>query len=205
VSGQLDLVLARLLSFPDEGVLAEAPAIAACVEEAPRDVREPLRRFLGAIGSLDLLERQRLYVEAFDFDRRASLHLTSHTHGDRRQRGARLVGIKRQLRAAGLELDGGELPDHLGVLLELRALAPPEGAELLAELRPAIELVRGRLHETASPYAAVLDGVCATLPRLTRAERAAAERLAVEGPPGELVGLEPFAPPEVMPVTGALR
>jgi nitrate reductase delta subunit len=200
-----DLALAWLLSFPDPELLADEKPVEQAVDGAPRAVREPARRFLDAVAGLDLLERQQLYVDAFDFDRRASLHLTAHTHGDRRQRGARLVGIKHTLRAAGLEPTDRELPDHLAVLLELRALAPSVGAELLRELRPALEIVRSRLHAKESPYAHVVDAVSATLPRLTRAERAAAERLATEGPPGEQVGLEPFAPAEVMPVAGAAR
>ncbi len=201
----LDLALAQLLSFPDAAMLADGALIAGAVASAPQAVREPAERFLDDVRTLDLLERQQLYVDAFDFDRRASLHLTAHTHGDRRQRGARLVGIKHSLRAAGLEPTDSELPDHLAVILEFRALAPSEGAELLRELRPALEIVHSRLHDKGSPYANVLDAVSATLPRLTRAERSAVERLATEGPPGELVGLEPFAPPEVMPVAGGRR
>ena len=201
----VDLALARLLSYPSEDVLAEDRAIRDAVAEAPRGARVAVARFFERVGELAPLERQRLYVDAFDFDRRASLHLTSHTHGDRRQRGGRLITIKARFRAAGLELASGELPDHLAVLLELRALAPAEGAGVLAGLRPPIELVRARVHECGSPYAEILDAVAATLPRLTRAERAAAERLATDGPPGELVGLEPFAPVEVMPREGVLR
>ena len=34
-------------------------------------------------------ELERLYVEAFDFTKQCSLHLTYHLHGDRRQRGHR--------------------------------------------------------------------------------------------------------------------
>ena len=36
-------------------------------------------------------------------------------------------------------------------------------------------------------------------------QNAEARRIATEGPPDEEVGLEPFAPPEVMPVAGAPR
>jgi nitrate reductase delta subunit len=46
----------------------------------------------------------------------------------------------------------------------------------------------------------VLDAVCAGLPRLSALERERVRDLAEDGPPGEQVGLEPFAPPEVMPV-----
>ncbi len=44
------------------------------------------------------------------------------------------------------------------------------------------------------------------LPALTAEEIAETRRIAREGPPDEDVGLEPFAPPEVMPESvGALR
>jgi nitrate reductase delta subunit len=46
----------------------------------------------------------------------------------------------------------------------------------------------------------VLEAVCAALPRLGVRQRDAVVRLAAEGPPDEQVGLEPFAPPEVMPL-----
>ena len=201
----LDLALALLVTYPSEDVLAEEGEIRRVAATGPRAPRQAIGRFFAQVEALPPLERQRLYVDAFDFDRRASLHLTAHTHGDRRQRGGRLIALKARFRAAGLELASGELPDHLAVLLELRALAPDVGAAAIAGLRPPIELVRARLHDSASPYAHVLDAVIATLPRLTRAERAAAARLATDGPPGELVGLEPFAPVEVMPREGALR
>jgi nitrate reductase delta subunit len=138
-------------------------------------------------------ELQAEYVETFDFDRRASLHLTYHVHGDRRQRGLELIRLKRRYAEAGLELADGELPDYLPVLLEFADLRPDEGRSLLAEHRPALELVRARLHERGSRWAAVLDEVVAALPPLTRAQAERARRLAEEGPPTELVGLEPSA------------
>jgi nitrate reductase delta subunit len=45
-----------------------------------------------------------------------------------------------------------------------------------------------------------LDVVVASLGRLSSQKIARIRRLAAEGPPVEEVGLEPFAPPEVMPV-----
>jgi nitrate reductase delta subunit len=140
----------------------------------------------------DGLERQAEYVRTFDFDRRATLHLTYHTLGDRRRRGLELVRLKRRYAEAGFELDAAELPDYLPVMLEFAALAPEVGEALLNEHRPAIELVRARLHERRSPYAELLDALVAALPRATKAQLAAARRTAEEGPPTELVGLEPF-------------
>ena len=169
------LALSTLLQYPDEELLRS-------VDDPPRWLREtPLR------------ELQAAYVQTFDFDRRASLYLTYHTHGDRRQRGLELVRLKRRFADAGLPLDGNELPDYLPVLLEYSAREPDDGEALLNELRVPIELVRSRLHEKESPYAELLDRLVGALPRRTRAQAEEARRLAQEGPPAELVGLEPFA------------
>jgi len=62
------------------------------------------------------------------------------------------------------------------------------------ELRVPLELVRSRLHELESPWAEVLDELVAALPKRTRSQVEAARRLAEEGPPVELVGLEAAAP-----------
>ena len=88
-------------------------------------------------------------------------------------------------------------------MLAFAALAPDGyGEALLAEHRPAIELLRLSLHDLGSAYAHVLDAVAALLPALTVRERSEVARLAREGPPDEAVGLEPYGPPEAMP-TGA--
>jgi nitrate reductase delta subunit len=98
-------------------------------------------------------------------------------------------------------MESSELPDHLTVVLAFAALAPPgHGEALLAQHRPAIELLRLSLHDLDSPYAHVLDAVAACLPPLSVKDRGEVARLAREGPPEEAVGLEPYGPPEAMPV-----
>ena len=100
--------------------------------------------------------------------------------------------LRRRCVDAGLEPSAEELPDYLPALLELAALAPDTGEAVLAGQRAPLELVRASLHERGSPYAGLLDCVVDLLPPLTRAQRSRIERLAAEGPPTELVGLEPF-------------
>ncbi|HZK15626.1 MAG TPA: nitrate reductase molybdenum cofactor assembly chaperone [Solirubrobacterales bacterium] len=159
--------------------------------------------FLGWYWGQSLAELRAAYVETFDFARQRSLHLTYHLHGDSRQRGLALAKLKEAYAAAGLEGEPGELPDFLPLMLEFCSLAPePAGRELLDRHRPAIELVRDSLHREASPFVALLDAVVDCLPGLTERQVARIKRLAAEGPPSERVGLEPFAPPEVMPVPG---
>ena len=117
-----------------------------------------------------------------------------------------LLRLKRLYRAAGLPLEGSELPDYVPVMLEFAASAlDGRGEIVLREHRPALELLGSSLRERGTPYAELIDTVCATLGEASPGDRARAVKLAATGPPSELVGLEPFAPPEVMPVSGDSR
>lgn len=193
-------LVAAGLAYPDDDLVAEREALVAEARALPPGaVRDGLLAFLGwwARQPADALRRR--YVETFDLSRRTSLDMTYYTHGDRRQRGLALLALRRRYEAAGLELDGPELPDHLPAMLEFAAIDPAAGAELLADFRPVIELVRLALERAESPWAALVGALCASLPALDDEGLAEVRRLAREGPPGESVGLEPFAPPEVMP------
>lgn len=188
-----------VLQYPTAELVAACEELAAAAAADVPEASPLVARFAGT--PLEGLQEE--YVRTFDFDRRASLHLTYHTYGDRRQRGLELVRLKRRFAEAGLALTDGELPDYLPVLLEFAALAPDRGEPLLAELRGPLELVRSRLLEAKSPYAGVLDAVVARLPELTAAQKEAVRRLALEGPPTELVGLEPFGADAALVPEGA--
>jgi nitrate reductase delta subunit len=187
-------LLSYLLRYPDAEVIAASEDVAAL---PPGPTRVALERFAAEWTG----DRAATYVETFDLRRRASLNLTYYAHGDTRERGMALLRLKKLYRAAGLELESDELPDHLTIMLAFAALAPDGyGEQLLAQHRAAIELLRLSLHDLGSPYAHVLDAIAELLPRLTVSERSEVARLAREGPPEEAVGLEPYGPPEAMPV-----
>ncbi len=189
------------LQYPDAELLAARPGLAAEVAALPGGpARDALARFCGWFGGIDPLAAEQHYVETFDLHKRSGLYVTFYGEGDRRQRGSALLRMKRMYRAAGLPLEGTELPDYLPVMLEFAAAAPGGRGELvLREHRAAIELIREGLRERRSPYGDVLEAVCETLGEPAASDRLRAARIAASGPPQELVGLEPFAPPEVMP------
>ncbi len=193
-------LLSVLLAYPDDALVEGMPELRAAAAELPRGERRAVEGVLDAIAGTPLAELRRAYVETFDFDRRCGLHLTYHTHGDRRQRGLELVRLKRRYAEAGLPFEGSELPDYLPVMLEFASLRPDEGTELLASFRAPLELVRAALAHRGSVYAGVLDALCEALPQPTARQLAEARRLAEEGPPAELVGLEPFGAPELAEV-----
>lgn len=199
-----------LLQYPDEELLAAGDDLRDAVgglSHSVADAAAALDRFLDWWLETDPLEVTRHYVETLDLNKRSGLYLTFYSDGDKRQRGAALLRLKQMYRSAGLPLEGSdELPDYLPVMLEFAAAAPDGRGELvLREHRAALELVRLSLRDLGSPYAEVLDAVCLTVGEASPTDRAMVGRLAASGPPQELVGLEPFAPPEVMPSTGARR
>lgn len=185
-------LLSVLLAYPDDALLDALGDLREAAAALPRRERQPLERVLDELAAAPLADLRRVYVETFDFDRRCGLHLTYHTHGDRRQRGLELIRLKRRYAEAGLPFESAELPDYLPVLLEFASLRPEAGRELLASFRAPLELVRAALHDRGSIYAGVLDALCESLPQPTARQLEEARRLAEEGPPAELVGLEPF-------------
>jgi nitrate reductase delta subunit len=195
------------LQYPDDDLLAARVELAAALAALPRSpAKSALGRFFSWWAEVPKLELAQHYVQTFDLHKRSALYLTFYSLGDRRDRGLALLRLKKLYRAGGLPLEGRELPDFLPVMLEFAAAADPGRGELvLREHRSALELVRLSLHEQRSPYAHVLDAVCQLTGGLSAGERIGLERLVAQGPPQELVGLEPFAPPEVMPTSGARR
>jgi nitrate reductase delta subunit len=201
-------LLSLLLQYPTADLAEHEPEVNALVHAMPAcALTGALATFLDAWHGMGLLALQQEYVRAFDFQKRVSLHLTYYQYGDQRQRGLALVRLKRAYAAAGLPLCEGETSDYLPAVLEFAALAPAGyDAVLLKEHRVAIEMLRLGLKED-SIYRSLVDGLCSILPRLSHEDREAVCSLLAGGPPTEQVGLEPFAPPEVMPesVSGGRR
>ena len=195
-------LLSLLLAYPDHDIVELRDEIACAAGELePSPARDAIVAFADDFASQDALVAQLRYVQTFDFSKRAALNLTYWSHGDRRQRGVALLKLKRVFARLGLEPSGDELPDHLALLLEAAdILGPHDGAELLREFRAPIELIRAFLHEQENEYAKLFDALAWLLGPLSAADADEALRLAAAGPPDETVGLEPVAPPEVMPV-----
>ncbi len=194
-----------LLGYPEERLLADLPMIRGASHELPASVGEPVRDVVVHLESRPLEALQADYVETFDRRRRNSLFLTYFAHGDTRKRGVALLRFKQTYLRSGFVLDaesehGGELPDHLCVVLEYAATVDQDlGWGLLLDHRAGLELLRMSLRDEGSPWAGAVEAVTATLPPLKGDEMDAVRRLAAEGPPEEEVGLTPYATPAFDP------
>ena len=196
---------AVLLSYPDDHFSDDLASVSAAAAGLPAGrARTAISDTAAWLGRMTVMEAAAAYVDTFDLRKGTSLYLTYYRHGDTRERGMALAALVDAYRGAGFAPVPGELPDFLPALLELAA-THPAGAALLAEQRPGIDALRAALDKAASPYTPVVAAVTDTLPSPSRADRDALERYRAQGPPTEAVGLEPFAPPEVLGQEAARR
>jgi nitrate reductase delta subunit len=186
-----------LLQYPTVALFDGLGPLAGAASAAPRASRLSFGIFLDWLGGTAPDDVARHYVETFDLRRRCALYLTYYRYGDTRKRGMAMLAFKAAYRAAGFEQADGELPDYLPLVLDFAALHP-RGERLLRDHRADLELLLRALRAAESPYAEVIEAVCAQLPGLRRLDHALVARFWESGPPGEDVGLEPFAPPEYL-------
>jgi nitrate reductase delta subunit len=192
-----------LLQYPTSALFGGLGVLDAEAARLPRTCAAPLGRFLGWLRATPPDEVARHYVATFDLRRRCALYLTYYRYGDTRKRGMAMLAFKAAYRDAGFEQvkgegeAGGELPDYLPLVLDFAALHP-RGQELLRAHRADLELLLRALRNAPSPYADIIEAVCAQLPALRRPDQALVRRFWESGPPAEEVGLEPFAPPEYL-------
>ena len=187
-----------LLQYPTRAVfegLDQLDEVAARV--SARDSRDAFARFLGWLRGTAPRDVAEHYVATFDLRRRCALYLTYYRYGDTRKRGMAMLGFKTAYRGANFVPTDDELPDYLPLVLEFAALSS-RGVGLLRSCRADLELLRKALQHAETPYADLIEAVCAELGKLRRRDLKLVHQHWESGPPHEDVGLEPFAPPEYL-------
>jgi len=147
-------LLARLLEYPDQELAAHLDEIEAVLAQLPEEARMVIGDFLVWAKSQPLTEWQARYVRTFDLTPDTSLHLTWHLFEEQdRQRGMTLANLTEFYRKQGLEIDRGELPDYLPLILEYASTLPQgQGGMFLAQCRQALEVLAANLAKVESPY-----------------------------------------------------
>lgn len=184
-------IISLLLRYPDDELVSRAEILAEVAGTLPGSVADPLTRFLSELTTSELRSLQSEFVDTFDVTRRCCLYLTYFSCGDTRKRGVALVRFKQRYRAAGVEFDSEELPDHLSVVLEFGAQHDVDTTwKLLLEHRAGIEMLRIALTDKQSRWLPVVEALTATLPELKGDDAQRLQTLIAAGPPSEDVGLD---------------
>ncbi|MFK0119175.1 nitrate reductase molybdenum cofactor assembly chaperone [Streptomyces sp. NPDC090994] len=145
---------ALCLTYPDDGLRDRLPLL--------REAAPQLRGFTDHAAVTLPRDLQAHYAAVFGSGDPHSLHLGWWGGGDAGLRGSSPARFEERYRAHGLECADGERPDFLPAVLELASRTGDTG--LLVEHHDALARLRSRLTALGTPYACVLDAVCATLP-----------------------------------------
>ena len=156
-----------LLCYPEAELVEALPEFQVALNEWPElKAQQPtLQGFLDYLNSQSLREIQENYVATFDRNRKHALYIFEHVYGEDRDRGSAMVDLLEEYRRHGFELGNEELPDYLPALLEFLSQVPSEHAQkLLGDAVHVIAHIGGKLQDSGSPYAALLQGVVALSP-----------------------------------------
>ena len=145
--------LSALLTFPSADLQVAIPEVRATFG-AHATALAPL---LTQLESEDITDLQESYVLLFDRSRTLSPNLFEHIHGESRDRGGAMVDLLETYRAAGFDLTGTELPDHLPVLREFLSTQTPAAApQMLADAGHILVALAERLLRRERACAAVM-------------------------------------------------
>ena len=190
-----------LLDYPQPDRRAHFDRVAQTVASFPAEIAGEFEAFLLATSAMNQQQLESHFTSIFDQKRKCCPYLTYYSTGDTRRRGMALVSFIEAYRAAGWEVEDGELPDYLPMVLEFSARSDsPIAGELLASHREGIEVLRTALESFGSPYAHVVSAVCRSFPEIDEATRERYLTLVNDGPPTEMVGvtylgaLAPYSP-----------
>lgn len=151
-------LLSLLLQYPDRPWLAmkQLRPMVSELESVP--IQNHVITFLDDVEHKPWEQVAQQYVATFDFSEQSTMDLTSLLCPDDRKRGQVLANLKNIYRQAGLDVDSGELPDYLPLILEFLSMADEQASvEVLSIVRPGMEKLWKQLGKEGSPYAGVLE------------------------------------------------
>lgn len=154
---QLFQIIARLLDYPDQELMDNLPELLRLLDRDSRitnQEREDLKSVNSWIGMHNLIGLQEVYVQTFDMTPEHDLHLTHHLFGDDRNRGPALIDLSEYYKASGFEVNEGQLPDYLPLMLEYVAtLDEMQSRVFLGDAAKVLKVIAENLEKAQSPYA----------------------------------------------------
>ena len=156
-------IMSLLLQYPDEEYLQMLPEIASEIGKLqPSREKTGIEAFLKDVKSQEAIQLQERYTATFDLNPSTTLNMTYHKWGDGEKRAAALTRLSRAEIDGGYELNTGELPDYLPLVLEFIAAVPEaQRSETVQQSLEPLETMVDRLRKIALPFAELLDPLAA--------------------------------------------
>lgn len=113
--------------------------------------------FLDYFKKHDLNFLQENYVSIFDRQKKFSLYLFEHIHGDSRERGTAIIDLQNLYKSYNFDVsDGKELPDYIPLFLEFISLIEEKDAcNMIGEIINLISIIGKRLELINNEYSII--------------------------------------------------
>jgi len=156
---QIYKIISILLEYPSKDLVAHWEDINQLITELPHTEVEDKKILTGFIlwaSSLPLTRFQAEYVDNFDMTADNSLYLTYHLFDEQdRDRGPALIELSELYKSTGFEINSGELPDYLPLILEYVSTMDDRASAqaFLQQTSQAAGIIASNLEKNESPYA----------------------------------------------------
>lgn len=158
-------LFADVLRYPTEYTAQLARECADLLSTELPEAGESLRDFSAFLGGQPFERIEELFTSSFELNPVCYPYVGYHLFGDDHKRAAFMVKAKERLTAHGIQIEEGELPDHLPLLLEFAAEVDDDEAvgSLINEcLIPTVKKMAA-CFKTDNPYGKVIAALLQVL------------------------------------------
>jgi len=153
-------VLSKLIDYPSDELMENLDLVIEYVTDSSEiddSEKKTIMEFISWMRIHTTTGIQQTYVETFDMVPEHDLHLTHHIFGDDNGRGPALIDLSEHFKGDGLELEDGEIPDFLPLILEyVSTLDDMESRVFLGDAKKIIKVIADNLDEAESPYSKLI-------------------------------------------------
>jgi nitrate reductase delta subunit len=157
---QIFKVIAKLIDYPDKELMENLDSVIEFVKDSSEindGEKKAIMEFISWMGVHTETGMQQAYVDTFDMVPEHDLHITHHIFGDDNSRGPALIDLSERYKNEGFEVNKGEIPDFLPLILEyVSTLTEMESRVFLGDVKKVIKVIADNLDEAQSPYSKLI-------------------------------------------------
>ncbi len=157
--------LGQMFDYPASGYVQDMQRLSQGISAAFPQAIKQLKQFNSACEQRSLSEMEELFTRTFDLAAICSPYVTGYIFGDENfDRGTLMATLGEKFSEMGFD-SGGELPDHLAILLRFSSWLDQEALDELIVfclLQPVTEMV-DRLKDSDNPFHFLLAAVLVIL------------------------------------------
>lgn len=154
-------MLSILLMYPNSQLKDNVNDISNIIKDDNNilQCKNELSSFLDYLNDNNLSFLQENYVSIFDRQKKFSLYLFEHIHGDSRERGTAIIDLQNLYKNNNFDIsEARELPDYIPLFLEFISLVEEDEAyNMLGEIINLISIIGKRLELINSKYSIIFS------------------------------------------------